>query len=164
MEKIEVAKGIVFTALLALVVAAYAFPLMQSALAGWYDPMVSPQEIEAMLWVDKNIPHGSLFAADLFACESLTMAARMVCSIGGAWELADRPNERFWDTERIFNSSSGEEAWRLLRKWGIQYVFVYYRISYYGFGYKYPSLSQFEESKYFTSIYSRDGVKIYKVN
>jgi hypothetical protein len=124
---------------------------------------VTKEEVDAALWVDKNIPAKSLFAADLFACEMLVSAGNQFCTIGGAWELADRANTRFYENEQAFMSNSSEQAHSLFVKYGVQYVFTHPRTSFYAYGWKKGNISKFEDARYFERIYSDRGVEIFKV-
>ncbi len=139
------------------------FSATKGSLGPWYDAVVTSTEVDAAIWADKNVAQKELFAADLFACEMLTAVSRKVCSIGGAWELADRPNERFQDNEKAFMSNSSKEAFSLLAKYGIKYVFASGRNAFYAYGWKYPELEKFEDSDLFEKIYDQKGVKIWRV-
>ncbi len=140
-----------------------AFSSMKNTLGPWYDAVVWPEEVDAAIWADKNLPRKELFAADLFACEMLAAVARKTCSIGGAWELADRPNERFQDNEKAFLSNFSKEKYTLLTKYGIKYVFASNRQAFYAYGWKYPELEKFGNELFFEKIYDEKGVKIWKV-
>ncbi len=93
----------------------------------------------------------------------LTAVARKTCSIGGAWELADRPNERFQDNERAFITNSSQEANALFSKYGIRYVFASGRNAFYAYGWKYPELGKFGDKNYFEKIYGKNGAEIWRV-
>jgi len=147
--------------------AAYSFPQMKNALSGWYDPVVTTGEINAAEWAYDNVPHQSLFAGDMFACEMLTAVAFQICSIGGAWELADNANQRYSDNERVFLTNSSAEAHDLLAKYNIRYVFASdrqdYNKNFYAYGWKQPLLEKFDEPALFGKIYDSEGTKIYLV-
>lgn len=127
----------------------------------WYDPVIRPSEVQAMKWVDANLASKQQFAADLFACESITALSRQICSIGGAWELADHPNERYSATEKAFTTESADEAYAELTKYGVQYVLVAERSSFYAYGWKEPKLDKFMNSTRFKTIYADDENKTY---
>lgn len=141
----------------------YVAPSMKGTLSSWYDPVVTPGEVEAAKWSYDNLQHQRLFAADLFACEMLTAVAFQVCSVGGAWELADNPNQRFLDNQQFFLTNSSQEAYGLVTKYGIDYAFVADRSGFYAYGWKQPALEKFSDSDYFEKIYGKDGVNIFKV-
>ncbi len=136
---------------------------VHSALTPWYEPIVSQDEVQMALWADANLPPRTLYAADLFACEMLTATARGVCSIGGAWELADNANQRFSENEKAFLSNSSQEAWGIFKKYGSQYVLAAPRTGFYAYGYKQPANEKFENLTYFQAIYQIGEVKLYKV-
>ncbi|MFA6049145.1 MAG: hypothetical protein WC792_04370 [Candidatus Micrarchaeia archaeon] len=140
-----------------------AFSSMKNSLGPWYDAVVTREEVDAAIWADENVAQKDLFAADLFACEMLTAVSRKICSIGGAWELADRPNERFQDNEKAFMTNSSGEAFALLSKYGIKYVFASNRQAFYAYGWKQPDLGKFSDKKFFEKIYDKAGVKIWRV-
>jgi len=79
----------------------------------------------------------------------ITAVAREYCSIGGAWELADRPNDRYWSNQILFTANSSSAAWDEAKKWNIEYVLVADRNSFYAYGWKRPALGNFEDAKYF---------------
>ncbi len=135
----------------------------KNTLGPWYDPVVTKEEVDAAIWVDKNIPQKSLIAADLFACEMLASAGNQVCTIGGAWELADKANTRFYENEQAFMSNSSKQGHDLLKKYGVQYVFTHPRTSFYAYGWKKGNISKFKDTQYFERIYSDRGVEIFKV-
>jgi hypothetical protein len=141
----------------------YVYPQMQAALSGWYDPVVTSSEIRAAEWAYDNVPHQSQFAGDMFACEMLTAVAFQICSIGGAWELADNPNQRYMDNERVFLTDSATEAHDLLAKYNITYVFVDSRQGFYAYGWKQPSVEKFDSPDLFGKIYDNESTKIYVV-
>jgi len=147
--------------------AAYAFPQMKGSLAGWYDPVVTTSEVKAAEWAYANVPHQSHFAGDMFACEMLTAVAFQICSIGGAWELADNANQRYSDNERAFLTNSSVEAHQLLAKYNITYVFVSTRLdsnkNFYAYGWKQPVIEKFEAPALFGKVYDVDGTKIFLV-
>ena len=147
--------------------ATYSFPQMKNALSGWYDPVVTTSEVNAAKWAYDNVPHQSLFAGDMFACEMLTAVSFQVCSIGGAWELADNPNQRYSDNERVFLTNSSQEAHELLAKYNITYVFVSGREqpdkNFYAYGWKQPLMEKFDSPALFEKIYDVQGTKIYRV-
>ncbi len=138
-------------------------PRTHADLFSWYSPVVTPEEVHAALWADENLPAHSLFAADLFACEMMVSAARMVCTIGGAWELADRANQRFADNEKVFTTNDSAESFYLLTSYGVEYVLVHPRTSFYGFGWKPPNLALFSNSSLFELIYDMNATRIYRV-
>lgn len=143
--------------------ATYTFPQMRGVLSGWYDPVVTTGEIHAAEWAYNNLPHQSQFAGDMFACEMLTAVAFQICSVGGAWELADNANQRYSDNERAFLTNSSAEAHRLLAKYNITYVFVSGRQGFYAYGWKSASNEKFDSPELFGKIYDSEGAKIYIV-
>lgn len=162
MEK-RTLNSVVFLVACACLAAAYTFPQMKNALSGWYDPVVTPGEINAAGWAYDNLPHQSQFAGDMFACEMLTAVAFQVCSIGGAWELADNANQRYSDNEKAFITESPTEAHDLLAKYNITYVFVSDRQGFYAYGWKQPSIDKFDQTALFEKIYNNESTKIYRV-
>lgn len=163
-NKITSLLPIIFFILLATAAFAYTLPTMRNTLTPWYGAVVTREEVDAALWADANLPRKSFFAADLFACEMLVSAGGMVCSIGGAWELADRANQRFYDNERAFLSKDAREARDLFAQYGVQYVFVHPRTGFYAYGWKQPEMKKFEDARYFTPVYDLNNAKIYSVN
>ncbi len=147
--------------------ATYTYPQMRAALPGWYDPVVTASEIRAAEWAYDNVPHQSHFAGDMFACEMLTAVAFQICSIGGAWELADNPNQRYMDNERAFLTDSATEAHDLLAKYNITYVFVSTRQepnkNFYAYGWKQPLIEKFDTPGLFEKIYDNESTEIYVV-
>lgn len=139
------------------------FPIINGSLAPWYGPVVAEDEVQLALWVDGNLPHGTLFAADLFACEMLTATARVVCSVGGAWELADRANQRFFDNEKAFIAESPREAWDIFREYGVKYAFTSSRKGFYGYGYKDAPLEKFADGNYFEFVRAVGSARVYRV-
>lgn len=158
-----IAVSIAFAIVIYLASSQYAYAFVTGQLAPWYGPMVTPDEVAAAQWVDANVPHWKLFSADLFACEMITAVARQYCSVGGAWELADHSTERFSDNEKAFTTSSAKEAWDLSRKYGIGYVLVTQRQSFYGYGYKAPNATKFDDPQYFKLIHSAGTARVYEV-
>ncbi len=161
-------EGVAFSAaVFVLVVVAYgslaSFNSMKSTLAPWYGPVVTEDEVTLAQWADVNIPHNTLFAADLFGCEMLTATARAICTVGGAWELADNPNQRFYDNERSFLANSSEESWQLFRQYNVTYVMTAPRTMFYGYGYKQPDNAKFSDTKYFTLVKSIGVANLYAV-
>ena len=154
---------IAFLLVCTYVSAAYTFPQMKNALSGWYDPVVTTGEINAAEWAYDNVPHQAQFAGDMFACEMLTAVAFQICSIGGAWELADNANQRYMDNEKVFLTESATEAHELLAKNNITYVFVSDRQGFYAYGWKSPSMEKFENNTVFEKIYDNESTKIYIV-
>ena len=156
-----------FLLVCAYVSAAYTFPQMKNSLAGWYDPVVTTGEIHAAEWAYDNVPHQSQFAGDMFACEMLTAVAFQICSIGGAWELADNANQRYMDNEKVFITESATEAHELLAKNNVTYVFVSDRgesnKNFYAYGWKQPVIEKFETLELFEKIYDNEGTKIFIV-
>ncbi|MEM0475586.1 MAG: hypothetical protein QW343_02210 [Candidatus Norongarragalinales archaeon] len=161
-EKIRVIVAAAFVALLAYA-ALSAREQQWNAVAPWYDAVVTPDEVRAAQWVDAALPHWRLFAADLFSCEMLTAVARQHCSIGGAWELADRANDRYWSNQLVFTTNSSREGWSEAKKWGIEFVLVADRNSFYAYGWKRPNAQNFEDAKFFKKIYDKGDTKIYEV-
>ncbi|MFA6329505.1 MAG: hypothetical protein WCX64_02355 [Candidatus Micrarchaeia archaeon] len=155
--------SIVFLAACIYLAAAYTFPQMKGSLSGWYDPVVTTGEINAAEWAYDNLPHQSHFAGDMFACEMLTAVAFQICSMGGAWELADNPNQRYSDNERTYLTDSATEAHGLLAKYNITYVFASSRQGFYAYGWKDAKNEKFDTPALFEKIYDADGAKIYKV-
>ena len=142
---------------------AWNYASVNSALSPWYDPIVTRDEVKLALWADGNIPPGTLYAADLFACEMLTATARAVCSVGGAWELADNANQRFSDNEKAFLTNSSKEAWELNAKYGVKFVLTSPRTGFYAYGYKQPQNLKWNDSGHF-QLYREEGqAKLYKV-
>ncbi len=161
-EQVRVIACIAFVALLAY--AALSSREQQwNLVAPWYDAVVTPGEVRAAQWVDASIPHWKLFAADLFSCEMLTAVAREHCSIGGAWELADQPNDRYWSNQIIFTTNSSVEAWDNARKYAIGFILVADRNSFYAYGWKKPQTIQFQDARYFKKIYDEGDTVIYEV-
>jgi hypothetical protein len=161
-EKLRLALGAAFV--LALAFAAFSLLEAQwNAVAPWYGEVVTSGEVAAAEWVDETLPHWRLFAADLFSCEMLTAVARQHCSIGGAWELADEPNDRYWSNQILFTTNSSKEAWDNARKYGVEYVLVTRRNSFYAYGWKYPEEEKFGDAQYFREIYAEGDTKIYEV-
>ncbi|MFQ5405754.1 MAG: hypothetical protein ACE5DI_01200 [Candidatus Micrarchaeia archaeon] len=140
-----------------------AFSAMKGLLEPWYGAVLTKEETQAAIWADKNIPRKELFAADLFACETLTAVSQKTCTIGGAWELADNPNQRFSENEKAFTTNSTFEAYQILKKYNVKYVFYSPRNAFYAYGWKYPQTEKFNDNKYFDVIYDKDEVKILKV-
>jgi hypothetical protein len=155
--------SVAFLLACAYAAATYAFPQMQYSLSGWYDPVVTTGEIHAAEWAYDNLPHQSQFAGDMFACEMLTAVAYQICSIGGAWELADNANQRYTDNERVFISDSPAVAHDLLAKYNITYVFASGRQGFYAYGWKQPLLDKFDQPALFEKIYDAEGTRIYRV-
>lgn len=153
----------VFVLLLAAAIVLYATPRMSAVLTPWYSPVVTAQEVEAAEWVQRNVQPKQLFAGDLFACEMLTAVARQVCSVGGAWELADNANQRFYDNERAYMTNSSDEAHTLLKRYGVRYVFIAGRSAFYGYGWKQPEAQKFHDASRFAPIYSNRDVEIFEV-
>ncbi|MBI3587812.1 hypothetical protein HY995_00695 [Candidatus Micrarchaeota archaeon] len=133
------------------------------SLSPWYSPVVEPGEVSAALWVDANVESRQVFSGDLFNCEMLTAVSRQYCSVGGAWELADRPNERFSKNERMFLTNSSSQAWQLARDYGVQFVFTSGRQGFYAYGWKPPENGKFGDVNYFRKVYDRSGTEIYRV-
>lgn len=158
-----IAAAVLFAGVLAVASQAYAYKNMENELAPWYGPMISQDEIAAAMWADENLAHWQLFSADLFACEMLTAVARQYCSVGGAWELADNANQRFADNEKVFTTPSALEAWQLSKKYGVKYVLVEARQSFYGYGYKLPNAGKFSDTKYFRLIHRVGRASVYEV-
>lgn len=148
-----------FVILIALLI--YSYKEVSNTIFPWYEPVVSKGEVQAMKWIDLNIKPKSQFAADLFACESLTALSRQTCSIGGAWELADNPNQRYSATQDIFLTSSADEAIQKIKQYGIEYVLTAERQSFYAYGWKTPNNTKFLEPGKFRPIYSDDENKVY---
>ena len=165
LEKDYATKVIAPAVFVAIVLAAawLAFAGAKGTLGPWYDPVVTKEEVDAAIWVDKNIPAKSLFAADLFACEMLVSAGNQVCTIGGAWELADNANTRFYENEQAFMSNSSQQAHTLFAKYRVQYVFVHPRTSFYAYGWKKGNITKFSDAKYFERVYADRGTEIYRV-
>jgi len=159
--------SVAFLLACAYLAANYTFPLMKGSLYGWYDPVVSASEVEAAKWAYDNVPHQSHFAGDMFACEMLTAVAFQICSIGGAWELADNANQRYSDNEKVFLTDSATEAHALLAKYNITYVFVSTRLennkNFYAYGWKQPVIEKFEAPELFQKIYDVNGTEIFLV-
>jgi hypothetical protein len=141
----------------------WAYPHMTGALSGWYDPVVTPGEVAAAQWAYDNLPHQSQFAGDMFACEMVTAVGFQICSIGGAWELADDPNQRYSDNERAFMTDSSAEAYGLLKKLNVSYVVADERQGFYAYGWKQANLTKFNDGILFEKIYSQNATYIYKV-
>lgn len=161
-EKIRVALAIVaLVAICGLAVANYSS--VRSHLTPWYDPVVTRDEVQMALWADENLLPRTLYAADLFACEMLTATARGVCTIGGAWELADNANQRFAENEKAFLANSPEEAWNIFSKYGVQYVLTAPRTGFYAYGYKTASLEKFGDGRYFQLVHQEGQAKLYRV-
>lgn len=162
MEKIRLAFATL--ALAAICAGALAnYSSVRSQLSPWYEPIVTRDEVQLALWADENLPAGTLYAADLFACEMLTATARGICTIGGAWELADNANQRFADDEKAFLSNSSKEAWEIFRKYEARYVLTSPRTAFYAYGYKPPSNEKFGDAKYFSLVHQIGQAKLYKV-
>jgi len=161
-EKTRVILGVAFVIVLAYA-ALSARAGQWNAVSPWYDAVVTPGEVSAAQWVDANVPHWQLFAADLFSCEMITAVARQHCSIGGAWELADRANDRYWSNQNIFTTNSSREAWDEAKKYAIDYVLVTDRNSFYAYGWKRPNSFVFEDVQYFKKIYDEGDSKVYEV-
>lgn len=134
----------------------FLYPVMRNVMQPWNNPTVLKDEVRAAEWIDVNVPVLSHFSGDLFACEMLTAVARQVCSVGGAWELADRPNDRYSANERVFLTNSSEEAHRLLLQYNSTYVLVADRTSFYAYGWKKPELEKFKDERFFELLH-RDG-------
>ena len=161
-EKIRFAVGIAFV----LVLAYYAFSVREThwnTVTAWYDAVVTRDEVRAAQWVDANVPHWRLFAADLFSCEMITTVARQHCTIGGAWELADRANDRYWSNQMMFTANSSLDAWKEAEKWSVDYVLVADRNSFYAYGWKRPNSAVFDDAQYFKKIYDEGDSKVYEV-
>ncbi len=160
-------RNTIVSALFLLVIAysasSYVYPSMHDTLSSWSDPVVTPSEVKTAEWIFDNLPHQSLFAGDLFGCEMLTATAFQVCSVGGAWELADNPNLRYQDNERSFLTSDASEAHSLMVKYGIQYVFVNGRQNFYAYGWKTPEIDKFNDQRCFKQVYSLNGTYVYQV-
>jgi hypothetical protein len=161
-ETIRVVAGVVFVALLAYA-ALSAREAQWNAVAPWYDAVVTRGEVRAAQWADANLPHWRLFAADLFSCEMITAVARQHCSIGGAWELADNPNDRYWVNQDMFTTNSSKQAWDDAKKYRVEFVLVTDRNSFYAYGWKQPNEQNFEDAQYFKKIYDEGDTKIYEV-
>jgi len=155
--------SITFLVACAYLAAQYTFPQMKNSLSGWYDPVVTTGEISAAEWAYDNLPHQSQFAGDMFACEMLTAVAFQICSVGGAWELADNANQRYSDNEKAFLTDSASEAHGLFSKYNITYVFAGDRQGFYAYGWKQPSNAKFDTPEFFEKIYDNESTKIYIV-
>ncbi|GEM_PF-1374774 len=161
---VDVQKILSIVFVLALAASAwFMYPVMRSAIQPWNNPTVLPEEVRAAEWVDRNVPKLSHFSSDLFACEMLTAVARQVCSVGGAWELADRPNQRYAANEKVFLTNSSDEAHRLLLEYKSTYVLVADRTSFYAYGWKQPELEKFKDSRFFKLLHQDRRAFVYKV-
>lgn len=161
MDKEKVA-GALFILILAAA-ALYFFGEIRKTTSPWYGATVLEEEVELADWADKNLNKSKIFASDLFACEMLTAVARQLCAIGGAWELADRPNERYQANERVFVTNSSQEAYENLKRFNSEYVLVADRTGFYAYGWKKPQMQVFEDTKYFELVQSKGSARIYKV-
>lgn len=162
MEKIRIA--LAFVALALIVGIGWAnFSAVHWQLTPWYEPVVTPDEVQLAIWADNNLPFRTLYAADLFACEMLTATARGICTIGGAWELADNANQRFSENEKAFLSNSSQEAWNIFAKYNAQYVLTSPRSGFYAYGYKQPMNEKFSDPKYFKFVHQEGQAKLYKI-
>ncbi len=161
-QEIRLIVGVVFVA--ALAYAAFSAREAQwNVVAPWYGTVVTQDEVTAAQWVDENIPHWQHFSADLFSCEMITAVARQYCSIGGAWELADRANDRYWTNQDMFTTNSSKQAWDDAKKYGVDYVLFANRNSFYAYGWKMPETAKFDDAQYFKKIYENGDSKIYEV-
>ena len=152
-----------FLACAYFIATSYVIPQTSSMLSGWDSPTITPAELAAAKWANDYLPQQSLFACDLFACEMITAVGYKIGSVGGAWELSDRPNERYMDNERSFITESAEEAHRLMARWKIQYVIVADRQGFYAYGWKRPAIAKFFDSAYFEKVYDKGGAHIFRV-
>ena len=141
----------------------YGYPSMRNHLGPWNNPTVLIEESESAEWAYANLPKNASFAADLFACEMITAVAVRVCSIGGAWELADRPNERYLATERAFLTNSSQEAHRIFQEYNVTHVLFGKRTGFYAYGWKEPELSKFSDRTYFEPVFSKGKAQILRV-
>lgn len=139
------------------------YPVMRHVMQPWNNPTVLEEEVRAATWVDQYVPRLSRFSGDLFACEMLTAVGRQVCSVGGAWELADRPNERYTANEKVFLTNSSEDAYRLLIQYNSSYVLVADRTSFYAYGWKKPQLEKFRDVRFFKLLYRDGRAYVYRV-
>jgi len=162
-EKIALAATAIVLMAIAFYGATTGFDVMSNTLAPWYDPVVKLDEVALAEWSNENIPHNTLFAGDLFACEMLTATARAICTVGGAWELADNANTRFFENEKAFTANSSKESWEIFKKYRATYVLVHPRQAFYGYGYKQPHNENFEEKKYFELVKQIGQAKLYQV-
>lgn len=154
--------GAVFVALFAYA-ALGARSAQWNAVSPWYDAVVTKGEVQAAQWMDENVPHWSLVAADLFSCEMITAVGRQHCSIGGAWELADNPNDRYWTNQDMFTTNSSKQAWDDARKYGVQYVLMTDRNSFYAYGWKKPVIETFQNAQFFKKVFENEDTTIYEV-
>lgn len=161
-------KRALVSAVFVLAISAAAFwavyPATKSAVYGWSDPVVTRGEVRAAEWVYDNLPHRRVFACDLFACEMLTAVGFEIGAVGGAWELADNPNQRYTDNERSFLTTDAAEAHSLMANRNVEYVLVAPgRQNFYAYGWKQPEISKFGDSRYFELVYFVDGAYVYRV-
>lgn len=163
MEKVEAVASAIVLAVIVFYGATTGFQTMRGTLAPWYDPVVSNDEVLLALWADENVAHETLFAGDLFACEMITATARGICTVGGAWELADNANKRFFENEKAFTANSSKEAHEIFVKYKAEYAVAHPRQAFYGYGYKQPRNNNFEDKKYFALAKQIGEAKLYKV-
>lgn len=155
---------LVFLAACAYACSQWVYSFAINGTSGWFDPVVTQGELETAKWAYANVPHQSVFACDMFACETLTATSFQIGAIGGAWELADRANERYMDNEKSFLSNSSVEAYNLMKKWNITYVFANTRSGFYAYGWKDANLNKFAESpEMFEKIYENQSTYIFKL-
>ncbi len=162
MDKTQILNG-VFLVALAFALAAYTYPNMRNAMQPWNNPTALAEESESAQWAYSNTPKSAVFAADLFACEMITAVAVRTCSIGGAWELADRPNERYQSNEKAFLTESAEEASRELKAFNVTHVLVAKRTGFYAYGWKEPQTGKFSDGRYFELVFEKGKARVYKV-
>jgi YYY domain-containing protein len=139
-----------------------------------YMKYMKPKEYMAINWINNNIEYpATVLEAQTKENNAYSGFGRIVMNTGLptliGWEhhLSQRAisrnaiNKRYEATSTIYTTENAETAYRLLKKYGIDYV-------YYGdlesIEYGLEGLSKFQNNtKQFKTVYSNSGVKIFKV-
>ncbi|MBI5226210.1 hypothetical protein HY994_03135 [Candidatus Micrarchaeota archaeon] len=135
----------------------------QSA-APWLNPVVTPDEVNGMVWVRANLAPRTVFATGIFEGELLMGKARMEGTLGGDWAIVPDVITRMSDVQyRIFGAKDSKEAWTTAHTYNASYVWVPNRQTFEGYEWKVPA-AVFDNATYFQKVYDRGILRIYRVN
>ncbi len=156
---------VVFVTAALLVIAYFSYADLGSAVEKarpWMNPVVTREELAAVEWVKRNTVEREVFVTDIFGGELLMGRALREGTEGGDWAIVPDVVEKMADIDRLYDSNSSEEAWRLAKKHGAKWVWVPNRQLFAGFSWKYANEDKFFDTRFFELVFE-NRTKIFRV-
>ncbi len=151
-------------AIILLATATYGLANVQKEGDPWLDPVVTQGEFESTSWIKAHTSPTDHFQADIFGGELIMGMTTRIPIVGGDWANAPDPIANMQDSQQIYQTHASSEASMLCKQYNLSYVFVpLIRQVFCGFGWIPIDATKFEDSNYFTLVYSNEDVRIYKV-